>query len=297
MQTRDCPSETFHLLDGRALAFRQFGDATGFPVLAFHGTPGSSLKFASFDAAATKTGLKIYAIDRWGYGASDAVLGEMRSFAGFTDDIAQFIEAHGLKSFATLGISGGGPFAAVISSQLQEKVKALILIAPVGLFKSRQGQPVPLGWFHHMCFRVLPRVPFAIRGVFAVFRKLVLARPELAIRLATSRACQSDQVILQQPGKHRSLAAVFSDGLRSGVAGAHIDMTLFAEDWGRDVTEITVPTSVWFGAQDGNVPTRAIDVLVANIPGVERCVVPDAGHYWIMDNEEMVLDWIASKVL
>ena len=72
---------TVRLKDGRALVLRVYGAPDGLPVVALHGTPGSRLKFSTTDAAAKRLGLRILALDRWGYGGTSPPA--MQSLAGF----------------------------------------------------------------------------------------------------------------------------------------------------------------------------------------------------------------------
>ena len=58
------------LTDGRRLAYRAYGDPQGAAVIALHGTPGSRFKYAGSHAAALRSGIRLIALDRWGYGGS-----------------------------------------------------------------------------------------------------------------------------------------------------------------------------------------------------------------------------------
>ena len=59
------------LPDGRKLAYSEYGDRHGKPVIYFHGFPGSRVEGLLMDAAAKWLGLRIVAPDRPGFGRSD----------------------------------------------------------------------------------------------------------------------------------------------------------------------------------------------------------------------------------
>ncbi|MBN4678485.1 alpha/beta hydrolase, partial [Pandoraea nosoerga] len=61
-------ADVLMLPDGRALAYLEWGDSTGYPAFYFHGTPSSRLEGAFADGAARRTGFRLIAIDRPGYG-------------------------------------------------------------------------------------------------------------------------------------------------------------------------------------------------------------------------------------
>ena len=63
---------TIRLADGRRLAFAEYGDPEGKPVMLFHGLPGSRLAWGLLPGDPPPTDLRIIAPDRSGYGNSDA---------------------------------------------------------------------------------------------------------------------------------------------------------------------------------------------------------------------------------
>jgi pimeloyl-ACP methyl ester carboxylesterase len=52
----------------------------------------------------------------------------------------------------------------------------------------------------------------------------------------------------------------------------------FVRPWGFDVAEITVPVTVWQGAQDRMVPFAHGQWLAANVAGAEAHLLEDEGH-------------------
>ena len=105
----DRTSRTVRLADGRRIGYAEYGDPQGASVLAIHGTPGSRFMFALTDKAARERGLRIFAPERPGYGLSD-----FRRKDGLVEaavDLRWLADAVGLRRFALIGISGGGPYA------------------------------------------------------------------------------------------------------------------------------------------------------------------------------------------
>jgi len=61
---------TIRLRDGRRMAYCEWGDLDGWPVVLLHGQPGSRL-FCPDEEATQAAGTRLITIDRPGYGLSD----------------------------------------------------------------------------------------------------------------------------------------------------------------------------------------------------------------------------------
>ena len=280
---------TISLSGGRTLGYREFGDPTGTPVLALHGTPGSRLKFADCDDVAAKLGLRLISIDRWGYGLTSAHA--QPTLALFGDDMIALADSIGAGRCLVTGVSGGGPFAVAAAAALQSRCMGLALISPVGIV----DRATRLSPFHAVCFRVLPRLPGAIRLAFRLFRTTLRLAPNSTMVLALSRAPAIDRMaIFEAPIRHR-LAKTFANGLAPGVSGPVIDMALFTRDWGVDLGAITAPVRIWIGTADRNVPQDGVRRLAMAIVATDLVTLPGEGHLWIARNSEDVLRWLACQ--
>src|SRR5262245_42265418 len=171
----DRHARVYTCADGRSIGYAEFGDPDGAPVIALHGTPGSRLMFALADQAARQRGLRIIAPERPGYGLSDG-----RNFANLADasfdfvELADFLE---LKSFALLGISGGGPFAVATASLMPERVKLLALISPVGPIAEVADR---ISAWHRHLFTELAVSPFTSGAFFWGLKALLAISPHMA---------------------------------------------------------------------------------------------------------------------
>ena len=280
-----------HLPDGRRLCWREGGDTAGRPLLALHGTPGSRLKFDVADAPGRAVGLRVISPDRWGYGGTDPH--PAPTLAAFADDMRAFLDQLGIDRLAVLGVSGGGPYAAAVTSALGPRVGALALVAPVGPIA---GERVAMGAFHAFCFRRLAHVPWATRRVFGGFRALLGASPRLGMRIAMSRAGPPDQRVLATGGVAERLGRTFAEGMRHGTAGPVTDMTLFGAPWGIALDGATAPARLWLGARDRHVPLAAARLLAGRLPRCEVVEMPDAGHLWVALEYPTVLGWVAETL-
>ena len=102
------------LPDGRELAWLELGCPSGPPVFVFHGTPGSRLQVSFDEEPITASGVRFIAPDRPGYGHSSFHRG--RRLADWASDVSRLADHLQIDRFSVVGISGGGPHAAVCST-------------------------------------------------------------------------------------------------------------------------------------------------------------------------------------
>lgn len=274
------------------MSVRLHGDRNGFPVLALHGTPGSRLKFSSADSPARCLGLALVAPDRWGYGGTS--IHHSPSLAAFATDMLTMLDAIGVDRFALLGVSGGGPYAAAVAARAGKRASALALVAPVGPIEGNDRQG--FSYFHRFCFGPLARRPRAVAGVFNLFRRIVAWDPELGARIAAISGPAADRRVMADAAVRRRLGATFNEGLRTGVAGPVIDLSLFGRAWDVDPSAIVAQSRLWIGTRDRSVPLPAAHRLAAMIPSCDTISLADHGHLWVARNYDVVLRWIARAV-
>ena len=199
----------FELENGRRLRYCEFGDGGGRPILALHGTPGSRLKFEGLHETARLHQLRLICVDRWGYGGSDAP--RIPLLADYSSDVAELMDALGVERFGVLGVSGGGPFAAVSARQLHERVIRLALVCPLGPITGEKLSGISV--FHRFCLQASPAIPMATRTIFAVYRLMLKMMPATSIRLSVILAAADDKRLMKDPVRRRQVANNYLDGL------------------------------------------------------------------------------------
>src|SRR6476646_418058 len=97
------------LANGGRLAFAEYGDPAGWPVIFCHGWPSSCTMAELTDAAAREVGVRIISPDRPGIcGSSPA---RERGLLDWPPVVKRLADYLGLTDFRLLGISGGAPYA------------------------------------------------------------------------------------------------------------------------------------------------------------------------------------------
>ena len=280
-------SQVLRLADGRRIGFAEYGDPEGQPVLAIHGTPGSRLMFALTDATARERRLRIVAPERPGYGLSDFHF--QRSLAEAASDLEQCANALGLRRFALIGVSGGGPYAVAAAAAMPRRIALLALINPVGPI-AECDRRIRISEAHRLIFNRLGRSDAACAAFFWPLRRLVHSAPGLAYRVLQLRVPASDRTVLARDEVRVSLQAALREGLRPGIDGARQDLRLYCGKWQLLLRDIDVPAILWQGSDDAIVPPGAAYDLAETLPNCRLDVIQGGGHYWIFSGFDRVLD-------
>jgi pimeloyl-ACP methyl ester carboxylesterase len=118
------------LSDGRKLGFAEFGEMQGKPVFYFHGFPGSRLEARLAEKISRDSHIRFIGIDRPGFGVSG--FKPKRTLLDWPDDVIELADALGIDRFSTLGVSGGGPFAAACAHQIPDRLISVGIVCGMG---------------------------------------------------------------------------------------------------------------------------------------------------------------------
>lgn len=293
MSSDTVPIRRLRLSDGRTLGFRIFGAPEGRQILFLHGTPSSSLQFAIAHEMARDLGVALIAPDRWGYGSSSAPDNPL--LPAFADDMAALMSDLGIDRFAVGGVSGGAPYAAAVAARLAPRILSLALVSPVGVIADA-GLGPSLPFVHRLRFTLLPKRTHTVRSAMRVFPWIATYMPRLAGRIMTWSSPQTDRELIGQPQVYEPILASVRDGLRSGPAGALIDLATFSRPWQIDLSMIDAPTRIWIGTADSIVPIAAVRALAQRIRHSELTELPGQGHFWVAVHHPQVLGWLAASM-
>jgi pimeloyl-ACP methyl ester carboxylesterase len=267
------------LSDGRRLAFDEWGDPAGAPVVLLHGAPGSR----RFRPRVVPTGVRLLTFDRPGCGASDRREG--RTLLDTAADVASLADHVGLASFAVVGVSAGGPHALACAYSLGDRVTGVGVASMPGPLDE-----VPGAW-EALPDHVRPAAKRArvdpARAVRAVLRYMEpwVEDPAAFLRGGTG----PDRALMAEPGAGAMLAADMAEALRPGAAGFADDMLTLWLPWGFPLAGVPSGVRIWHGAHD----TRAAPDfahLAAALPGAVPVVWPDDGHYGVLRHWDEVLE-------
>jgi pimeloyl-ACP methyl ester carboxylesterase len=276
METNPRVDDRIVLPDGRWLAYAEFGDPDGRPVLFFHGTPGYRLNPWATDAELRSAGVRLIAPDRPGVGRSSPQSG--RRLLDWPDDVRHLADALGLERFAVVGFSNGGPHAAACAYTLGPRISGTALVAPLPPLDAAGavGQLGAPGWYYPLA----RRAPLALRALYAGPAALARRDPRRAERLLLGGMSEADRRLFSRP----ALAGRFGADLAgAGSRGVVDDERLMPQPWGFAPEQVAGPVRLWLGEHDKLVPAEIWLKRPGGFPVCDTTVVAGAGHFVVAE--------------
>jgi pimeloyl-ACP methyl ester carboxylesterase len=281
-------------VNGRRVAYETWGDPDGLPIVDLHGTPGGRLiRYPDNDRLA-ETGALVITYDRAGYGLSDRHPG--RSVVDCVGDVAAIVDDLGIDRFTVMGGSGGGPHCLAVAARLPERVircRCIVGVAPY----DTEG----LDWLDGMDPENIKEFGWALEGEARLRTELEREAATMIERAESDPAgllgdfelSDADRAALENPIIQRVIRESTPEMFVNGVWGWVDDDLAFLKPWGFEISEIEVPTEVWYGETDVLVPAAHGRWLAANVPGAEVVIQHDEGH---MGNPDEILNRIRRLV-
>lgn len=272
--------ESIQLPDGRELGFAEYGDPDGRPVLFFHGMPGSSRLHADMAEVAVRSGVRLVAVDRPGYGLSTPQPG--RTLLGWADDIAVLTKALDISKFAIVGFSGGSPYA--LSCAFKHPGH-LTKIALVGTFAPLEAPGITesLSPATSALYALAQSNPGELRNTLAA----IAPSPTALLSAMSATLPEWDK---GQVGKRiAEFEAEYAQTLRGGIEGISSDFVLVSGSWGFSPDEINTETHLWSGTLDQNTPPAMTYYLAKQLPNCHAHILPDEGHLSLYVHWEEIL--------
>ena len=261
---------------GRRLAYAEWGDAGGVPVLYCHGFPGSRFEARLADTAAKELGIRLIAPDRPGFGESSLYPG--RRLSDWPTDAAVLMTSLDIPHFHVVGVSGGGPYAMACAERLHDRIGRLSIICGLGELNGVEidgMNPVAATGI-----RFYQRQPRFAHGVYARFVGPFMGRfPELIFKVLIGIGNPADRAALAEPAVHRSIAQSFAEAFRQGGEGPAQELGLFTQPWDIDPGRVRVPVSLWHGEDDRTVPVIMGRRHAALLPDCRATFMPGEGHF------------------
>jgi len=263
-------SDVFTLPGGRTIGYSQYGYPRGKPIICLHGMPGSRLENALMHDTAEELGVRIIGIDRPGIGQSspDTKLIEERKIVDHAKDVEALAEHLGLKEYAVLGISGGGPYAlgcaaTLPSSSSKPQLKAVATVTGLGLPDMSQAWPAPMVWLNQrLDLRWLIK-KLIVGGPLFNMQKSDDERMEILRQVYDLKkdhpANRETARRANYPDMQRLFIVSSREALSQGLQGLADDARVLSRNPGFRVEDIPkdLPVQIWCGTDDTNVSPKA----------------------------------------
>ena len=218
-----------------------------------------------------------------------------RRVADAAADVLTIADFYGLKKFAVVGRSGGGPHALACAALLPERTtKAAVLVglAPHGA----DG----LDWFDGMAQSNVIEFTAAANGYedivahTKVVADAVRANPASLITKLQAELPDPDRRVVADRGIRSMLIETYAEALRTSDYGWIDDALAFCSPWGFDPAAVTVPVLLWHGASDVFSPASHARWLADRIPSAAVVVQAGAAHFGALDVLPDILRWLSA---
>jgi pimeloyl-ACP methyl ester carboxylesterase len=270
--------------DGRVLHWYDTGGGVDHPlvVLWLHGTPNIGAPPEPLFAVSERLGIRWLGYDRPAYGGSTPRPG--RDVASGAADVAAVADARGLRRFAVLGHSSGGPHALACAALLPERVSAAVGVSGLAPFGA-EG----LDWFAGMGESSAASLRAAVAG------RTAKERHEAETTDADVAFTPADWEALA--GEWSWFGKVVPPAMANG-PGALIDDDLASvAPWGFDPASVTAPVLLAHGTADRMVPSSHSEWLANHIPAAELRLWPGDGHISVLLHAVEALEWLAANAV
>ncbi len=280
--------------DGRVVAWTEFGEPTGQPLLRIPGTPGSRWSLVADTTPWRERNLWAITTERPGFGRSTRLPG--RGFAEHADDLAAILDSLGIDRIPVVGGSGAAPHILSFCALHPERVSAAtVLVGIAPLTEQEVDQMIPFNAKGH---RVAASGDIeAIRAHQAPVREAILDSPEGALAGLMETAPEEDREILSDPAFRATFAKGITEALAGSVDGWADESLAFRQSWSDFAPGDIATTVTWFhAAGDRNCPLSAAKRLVDQIPKATLVEWPEElGHLHGLKIEAEILDELLGR--
>ena len=262
---------------GGHVAYDEYGDPEGTPVIFCHGWPSSRTMAQLTDAAARELKARIISPDRPGIHGSAFVAG--RTLLDWPKLVRALAQHLGLEEFRLLAISGGAPYALVTAREMPERVAAVALVSgapPIAELADHSG----LWRLHRWMLALHASRPELLRKLFWVARPLATTRLSLRARPLLRLALQGmDAEALRDRVAFEACFESSRQAWRASVDGVIADAEIYAKPWGFRLEDVRVPVAVWHGTRDRTFSFKLAEEVATRLPDSTFHLIEGAGHY------------------
>jgi pimeloyl-ACP methyl ester carboxylesterase len=263
--------------DGRTVAYAEWGEPAGLPVMYCHGFPGSRMEAKLADRPARALGIRLIAPDRPGFGASDFL--PHRRIADWPRDLATLADSLGITRFHVIGVSGGAPYALAVAEQLHERVAGIALVCGLGEFV---GDDPTSGMNTAAAFAIDFRRHWPQLGHWAYTHLIgpTLRRfPDSIFRILVGHAPAADREVLADNAVRDAIVASYAEAFRQGSTGPAHELGLITSPWEIDLARVGHKVHLWHGEADQTVPIGMAERHARILPSVSTHFFPNEGHF------------------
>lgn len=280
----DAPALRFAVLsDGRRLAYRQYGDPDGRPVLSFHEGLGSSLLPPGTEQTAWRLGLRMVCAERPGFGQSDPRADY--SFDGVAQDMVELCDQLGFDDVRIGAVLSGAPSAIQTAIRLGARAVSVHLYSGRPPRAQEEKGRNPMTVFR----RRIEDNPWVLETFFSILRLRLSAPMVERILRRSSLGSPADLHFLEaHPEAISFIVAYVGEALARSSRGPADEIRAFRRARNMTLADLRAPLVVWHGEQDRLAPLSHLLAFLGD-KAQEVHVVPGVGHFLALKHWEDIL--------
>ncbi len=259
-------SQFLTTVDGARVHYRDEGNRSGTPVVLVHGANASLHTWQAW-VALLGDEFRFITLDLPGHGLTGRVPNDDYSADAMAATVRAVAAAVGVERFVLGGNSIGGGVAWRYALERRDQVRALVLIDASGLWSWRVAAG-PAEGDTPIAFRLLAQPWF--RAVARYLDPYYLV--EQGLRATYNNAAVIDDTLIR---RYYDLA--MREGTRAATLKAFSGIRVADADE-PDLSQLTQPTLVMWGAQDALIPVAIAHRFYELLPRAELVVYEDVGH-------------------
>ncbi len=253
------------------MKFCHYGANNGRIVIYFHGAPGAPEECVVFDRYAKENGLRFICFDRFTIGSS--IVGEAY-YQFLAQEISKLADG---KQVDVVGFSIGAFIALQTCRYLPEGVKNLHLISAAAPLEAGDFLNAMAGKQVLQMAKTFPAL-FVLLSYWQKF--LALLFPNALFHLLFASAAGEDKALAVESHFKASITRVLRSCFIDRLQGYLRDIKAYVQPWETTLSEVSVNTYIWHGAEDNWSPKSMAEYLKSAIPGCSHMEIMEGlSHY------------------
>ena len=260
---------TFVAHENGQIAYTEYGDADGDPVVLFHGTPGSRLLGVLFERAAENHGIRLLSVDRPGYGASKPWPARSISDAGAY--VSAVLDDADIETATLLAFSGGCPQAIATAATHGDRVDRVEIVS--GATPPSVSEDTPT--VQQVLATLATRTPSLLGGLLRG-QAWLAERFDPEVVVSQYRADDPTEPLFDETAE--LIKTDFIEAVSRSRRGTVAELRANAAAWGVDFDQLATPVEMRHGERDTNVPLADARRFASTLPDSDLTVYEDADH-------------------
>ena len=237
--------QTLRYGNGNRLAYSDFGNRQGFPLLIQHGLI-ASIREEDLFGSLIENGRRLISMARPGYGESSPY--PMDNLAQWGEIVSQLVEELGLLQFDVLGMSSGAPYSYAIGYRLPQKTRRIYIFSGVPALYDEA---------------ILRHWPYPVDKSARLPELESLAKQIFFSNLTPGDLAKND----------------IHDSMMNNCFGVAQDLRLRPLDWGFRLGELRTAVIMEHCRKDADVPLITAEMTARLIPDCRLTIREAGGHF------------------